>query len=434
MAERTDSKLRVLAVASHPVQYMAPIFRRMAKHPRVELRVAYCSLRGAEAAHDPEFGREVKWDVPLLDGYEWTHVPNNGPERESFFGMNNPGLRELIRDGRFDAVLCYTGYMRASFWIAWRAAKQAGAAFLFGTDASSLEARDGKAWKVVVKKLMWPRLFGLADQVIVPSTAGETMMRSLGIPGERITMTPFVVDNDWWIEKARRVDRLATRTDWGVSERDLVVLFCAKLQNWKRPLDLLRAFVQADVPEAVLIFAGEGPLRSQIESEARALGISSRVRILGFTNQSRLPAVYSSADLLVLPSEYDPCPVVVCEAMLCGLPVILSDNIRGRFDLVRPGVTGDIFPCSNVKALATSLKRLLADRPGLSALAANARRRMETWSPEHNIRATIAAIEAGVKRPHPPRRKRTPEKSRLKLLLYSHYFAPSIGGVETVVM
>jgi len=296
--------------------------------------------------------------------------------------------------------------VRASFWIARRAAKLARAAFLFGTDASSLEPRDGKAWKVALKKLVWPKLFGLADQVIVPSTASEAMMRSLGIPAERITMTPFVVDNDWWTEKVQCVDRRATRSDWGVSERELVVLFCAKLQNWKRPLDLLRAFAQADVPEAVLVFAGEGPLRSQIESEARVLGISSRVRILGFTNQSSLPAVYCSAELFVLPSEYDPCPVVVCEAMLCGLPVVLSDKIRGRFDLVRPGITGDIFACADVKALAALLKRLLLDRPGLSALAANARRRMETWSPEQNIEATIAAIEAGVKRVYDSRRSK----------------------------
>ncbi|HYK39427.1 MAG TPA: hypothetical protein VEU98_05345, partial [Candidatus Eremiobacteraceae bacterium] len=125
----------------------------MAQHPRLDLQVAYCSLRGAEAAVDPDFGREVKWDVPLLEGYEWTHVPNKRPERESFWGMNNPGLKDLIRDGKFDAVLCFTGYVRASFWIAWRAAKKAGAAFIFGTDASSLAPRDGSAWKVAVKKI-----------------------------------------------------------------------------------------------------------------------------------------------------------------------------------------------------------------------------------------------------------------------------------------
>jgi glycosyltransferase involved in cell wall biosynthesis len=224
------------------------------------------------------------------------------------------------------------------------------------------------------------------------------MMLSLGIPADRITLTPFVVDNDWWIAQARLADRQATRAHWGVSPQDLVVLFCAKFQDWKRPLDLLRAFAKAAVPDAVLVFAGEGPLRSQLESEAAALGVASRVRVLGFTNQSRLPAVYSAADLFVLPSNYDPCPAVVCEAMVCGLPVILSDEIRGRFDIVQPGVTGDIYPCGDTDALAASLRRLLSDRAALSVLATNAPARMETWSPRENVAAVVDAVARAAER------------------------------------
>jgi glycosyltransferase involved in cell wall biosynthesis len=393
-----DPRYRVLFIASHAVQYQSPIFRRLAVHPELDIHVAYCTLKGAEAALDPEFGAKIQWDVPLLDGYSWSEVPNRGSGKESFFGLCNPGLWKLIRQGTYDAVICYVSYMRASFLIARLAAKLSNAAFLFGTDASTLAPRDGRTWKVLVKKTSWPWLFRLADQVIVPSSASVQMMCELSIPHQRISLTPFVVDNDWWIEQAGYADRAATRAEWGVSARELVVLFCAKLQDWKRPLDLLRAFAKADVPDSALIFAGEGPLRSQIESEAAALGIASRVRILGFTNQSRLPAVYSAADLLVLPSGYDPCPVVVCEAMLCGCPVVISDQIRGRFDLVRPGSTGDIFPCGDVDALAASLRRLLSDRAALATLAANARARMETWSPRENIAATVEAIRIAVER------------------------------------
>src|SRR5882762_12018725 len=98
----SERRFRVLAIASHPVQYASPIFRLMAQHPHLDFQVAYCSMRGAEAAHDPEFGRSVKWDVPLLDGYAWTHVPNHGSGTESFFGLRNPGLWKLIRNGRFE--------------------------------------------------------------------------------------------------------------------------------------------------------------------------------------------------------------------------------------------------------------------------------------------------------------------------------------------
>src|ERR1700756_3256372 len=110
-----QERFKVLAIATHPVQYMAPLFRRMAQEPALDLQVAYCSLRGATVAnYDPDFQASVQWDVPLLDGYHWVEVPNQGTGEESFWGLRNPSLRELIRTGKFDAVLCYVGYVRAS--------------------------------------------------------------------------------------------------------------------------------------------------------------------------------------------------------------------------------------------------------------------------------------------------------------------------------
>src|SRR5712691_1533261 len=313
-----DRRYRVLAVATHPVQYMTPIFRRMAKHPSLDFQVAYCTRRGVEAGHDPEFGANIQWDVPLLDGYSWTHVPNRGSGAESFFGVFNPALWKLIRSGNYDAVLCFVGYVRATFWTALVAAKLSRTAFLFGTDAATLIPRDGRPWKAALKKILWPRLFRLADQVIVPSSGSRDMILSLGIPGDRVTLTPYSVDNDWWMQKSSQVHRSAVREAWGAGPDTSVVLFCAKLQPWKRPADLLRAFAKANISNALLVFAGEDPLHAHLESEAASLGVASRVRFLGFVNQSQLPAVYTSADLLILPSEFEPFGLVVNEAMCCG--------------------------------------------------------------------------------------------------------------------
>src|ERR1700730_12935734 len=108
----SERRYRVLAVSSHAVQYGAPVFRLMAQHPLVDFHVAYCSLRGAEAGHEPEFGTAVKWDIPLLDGYAWTHVPNRGSGAESFLGVRNPRLWSFIRQGKFDAVISHVGYVR----------------------------------------------------------------------------------------------------------------------------------------------------------------------------------------------------------------------------------------------------------------------------------------------------------------------------------
>ena len=66
-----EPRYRVLAIGSHPVQYMAPLLRRMAQHPQLDLSVAYCTLRGAQPVLDPDFNTTVKWDIPLLEGYPW---------------------------------------------------------------------------------------------------------------------------------------------------------------------------------------------------------------------------------------------------------------------------------------------------------------------------------------------------------------------------
>lgn len=387
--------LRVLFVATHPVQYESPLLRLLARDPRLEILMAYCSLQGAEAEFDRDFGVEVKWDVPLLEGYPWVVVKNRSWRTGlgSFFGLFNPEIWGLIRRGQFDAVVLFTGYAYSTFWMAILAAKLSGVAILFGTDATSMQPRDARRWKLPIKRFLLPRIFRLADVAILPSEAGRQFILSMGIPDSRIVLTPFVVDNTWWRERASEVDRGAVRREWGVPKDALVVLFCAKMQPWKRPGDVLNAFAKANVEGAYLVFAGDGPVRAGLEATAKSLGIAERTRFLGFVNQTGLPSVYRSADLFVLPSEYDPCPAVVCEAMLCGCPVVLSDEIRGRFDLVKNGETGFIFPCGNVEELARVLANTLGDRARLAELSRRAVERMETWSPRENVETTVLAIE-----------------------------------------
>jgi len=390
--------LRVLLVASHPVQYASPQFRLYAKDPRLDILVAYCGLQGAESHLDQEFGVEVKWDVPLLQGYPWIAIKNRSwcPGLGSFFGLFNPGIWSLVRRENFDAVVLYTGYVYASFWIALAAAKMSGAAVLFGTDAHVLSSRDNQGWRLAIKKLLWPRLFRLPDTVILPSSGGSVLMRSLGIAEERLALTPYCVDNDWWIAESSRVDRQAVRRRWDVPKDAPVVLFCAKLQPWKRPQDVLHAFVRAGLPNSYLVFAGDGALRSALESEVVSLKIGDRVRFLGFVNQSQLPETYIASDIFVLASEYEPFGVVVNESMLCGCPVIVSDRVGARFDLVREGETGFVFPMGEVGTLSELLHQVLQSPELLKRLSQAARNRMANWSPAQNLEGLVTALERAI--------------------------------------
>jgi glycosyltransferase involved in cell wall biosynthesis len=157
-------------------------------------------------------------------------------------------------------------------------------------------------------------------------------------------------------------------------------------------MDVLNAFSLANVPDSYLIFAGDGPLRSSLEHKAKELGIAHRIRFLGFMNQSQLPSVYRAADLLVLPSYYEPFGLVVNEGMLCGLPVVVSDRVGAKFDLVRPGENGYVFPVGNVNALAGILKEILPDTQKKSRMGAAAFQRMQTWSPHEYVEGIVHAV------------------------------------------
>ena len=394
-----DRRHRTLLVITHPVQYIAPTLRLLARRREIDLVVAYCSLVGSESTLDPDFGVNVAWDVPVLEGYSWVQVPNISPEPglAGFFGLLNLGLWKMIRTGGFDAVINLTSYIYASFWITLAATKVQKIPLLLGMDATQIASLDGKKWKLGIKKTLWPRLYGLADVVVVPSSGGVFLMRSLGIPAERVVQTAHSVDNAWWTDRASRVNRKIVRGSWNIPESAAVVLFCGKLQPWKRPQDALRAFAQSTVKDSYLVFAGDGPLRVHLEAEARALGIAHSVRFLGFVNQSNLPAVYRSSDVLVLPSEYEAFGLVVNEAMLCGCPVIVSDRVGARFDLVREGETGFIFPVANVEALTALLYENLTKRSRLHQIATAAQEQMNSWSPEKNVEGLIEAILTAVR-------------------------------------
>jgi glycosyltransferase involved in cell wall biosynthesis len=390
---------RLLIVAPLVVQYSDPLFRKIAQSSRLDLLVAYCSMQGAESGVDPGFGVNVSWDTPLLHGYQWLHVPNRSflKDQGNFFSLINPGLWTLVRDEHFSAVMI-CGYYFASAWIALAAAKWYGSPVLIVSDSHGLRSwRAQSSWMLRIKKTLLRAIFSLADGVVVSSSGGVEYLKSLGFPGERVVLAPTAVDNDWWTEQASKVDRNAVRATWNIPVEGKVALFCAKLQPWKGPMDLLEAFTRANIPNSYLVYAGDGPEKENLQHRVAEIGFAHRVRFLGFVNQSQLPSVYCAADLFVLPSLFEPFGLVVNEAMLCGLPVVVTDRVGAKFDLVRPEENGYVFPAGDVDALTSIIKDILPDTIKRARLSAAARQRMRTWSPREYADSVVRAVNLAAK-------------------------------------
>jgi glycosyltransferase involved in cell wall biosynthesis len=382
--------VRVLFVASHPVQYASPLFRLYSQDPRLEVTVAYCSLDGARRTHDPDFGVEFAWDVPLLDGYHWELVPNWAPRASlrGMFGLVNIGLWSTIRPDRFDLVVSYMGYRSMSAWITIAAARLHGVPLVLTLDSHRLRPADDRKWKVPIKKVLLPAIFSLADGIFAASSRTVRYVCQLGIR-RPVYLTPFAVDTGFFRERASVSDRPMTRRAWGVPERAFVALFVGKLVPWKRPADLLEAIARA--PDVWAVFAGDGALRQSLEARARQLGIDDRVRFLGFKQQTELPEIYAASDVLVLPSESETFGVVVNEMFAAGHPAVVSDACGSAGDLVRDGDTGFVVQVGDQLGYAEALRRLAGD-PGLcERMDKAAAARVDTWGPADNVDAVVEA-------------------------------------------
>jgi glycosyltransferase involved in cell wall biosynthesis len=123
---------------------------------------------------------------------------------------------------------------------------------------------------------------------------------------------------------------------------------------------------------STLRVAGSGPLRADLDAQARAQGVS--VEFLGVVEQTKLPAVYASSDVFVLASFTEGHPKVLLEAMACGLPCVASD-CAGNRSLVTDGETGLLFDPHRPEELAARLRRIFDD-PALAARLGKAARNM----------------------------------------------------------
>jgi hypothetical protein len=96
---------RLLLISSHPVPYAAPLYRLMTRQAELEIQVAYC---GVGPTRDSEFGRNLDWNVPLLDGYHWVRKRNwlLRPGLGRFFGLINPGIWLLISQRKLMRFRC----------------------------------------------------------------------------------------------------------------------------------------------------------------------------------------------------------------------------------------------------------------------------------------------------------------------------------------
>jgi glycosyltransferase involved in cell wall biosynthesis len=359
--------MRLAVVASHPVQYYAPLFRELAR--RVELTAFYAHDASAQDQAKAGFGVGFSWDVDLLSGYKHEFLKNEAkkPGLDRFNGVDTPGVGNALREGRFDALLLMGWHLKC-FMQALLTAKRIGLPVMVRGDSHLDTPRS--ALKVAAKRAIYPHFLRLFDAALVVGKRNRTYWEHYGYPRERMSDAPHCVDNAFFAERATPQARAELRTWLGITPETKVVLFAGKLVPFKRPLDLVEAVTSARMQgvQTEIMVAGDGPLASEIRACASARDL--RLHMLGFCNQSKMPAAYAAADLLVLPSNgRETWGLVVNESLASGTPALVSDAVGCAPDLTELLGESAVFRLGAIEDLAQKLRRALNSPPPPTAIA-----------------------------------------------------------------
>jgi glycosyltransferase involved in cell wall biosynthesis len=387
-------KPRLAVVATHPIQYVVPWYRHLERSGEYALRVFYLWNAGVTEKHDHGFGHALRWDLPLLEGYEHEFVRNLSPLPGTHrpWGLWNPSLVARVRAWRPDAVLLW-GYNYLSLLgliLRWR--RRDGPLLLRG-DSHRLLRRGGAA--EALRRGIIAGIFRRFSGFLYVGSANRDYFSYHGVGGERLFHVPHAVENDRFFaasgaasEEARR-----WRAELGIPVEHLVVLFAGKFERKKRPLDLLEAFRTVRLRDTSLLFVGAGELERDLREAARGV---ANVHFAPFQNQTGMPRVYAVADLFVLPSfgATETWGLAVNEAMCMGRAVVVSDHVGCAADLVVPRVNGLVFPAGDVKALSAALGEALADPQRLRRWGEAGRERIRAFDYERMTAGLRKALQA----------------------------------------
>lgn len=388
-------KYRLAIIASHPIQYLSPLYKKLAAHPDIDLIVYFCCDFGVAPRTDPGFGVPVKWDIPVLEGYKYVFLKNISPKPSpsSFFGLINPGIFPALWKRRYSAVMIF-GYSIASYLMAFGAAWFAKTPILFRGEVVLRQNRPRwfQFWKDLFLKIIFKKVAAFLS-IGSPSRA---FYDYYNVPPDKIFFTPYAVDNDRFIKESESAKPLSgkIRKELNFKENAPIVFFSGKLIPKKRPFDLIKAheLLLEEGMETALIFAGDGALKNELEDYVAEKKLKN-IRLLGFKNQTELPKYYGLADIFVLPSdEKEVSPLVINEAMCAALPIVMSGSIPSSVDFVNNGINGFTYPVGNIKKLAACLRAIIENSDKKKQMGKKSLEIIKNWTIDASVREIARSL------------------------------------------
>ncbi len=348
---------KIAIVITHPIQYYAPFFKKLNSQKDIKIKVFYTWEQAKDKVIDKKFGKEIKWDIPLLEGYEYTFVKNTATKQQSnkFWTIKNPTLIQEIAGWHPHAIIVF-GWNNLSHFKAMKYFKGKVPVYFRG-DSTLLDEKQNI--KKFIRRIWLKYVYKHIDYALYVGTKNKEYFQEMGLKAKQLVYAPHAIDNNRFFDnntKKYTEKAEAWRKELGFSDNDLIILFVGKLEPKKNP----HIFVELAqrLQNYKFIIVGNG----QLEKELKNISTNTNnILFLPFQNQSIMPIVYRLGDIFILPSSGpgETWGLAVNEAIACEVPVIVSDKVGCAYDLIENKDTGYIFHADNITDLENKTKILI---------------------------------------------------------------------------
>lgn len=342
----------IIIVQNKPTQFDVPLYQRIAQENPFKLIVYYTQTYSNNTVfnenYDPEIGRSPDWD----------HLKNAKYDRRDITAAeakNAQLVAQKIIADQPDLVILSGYYPRLHAVLA-ILLKLKGVKIGLRSDNSIPHSHLSgiQGWLKRTALSYWLKIYDSWHPV---GTLAREYLETISGITKPTFYFPYNVDNHWFAKTSStyRNRRDEIRQTFDIPSNAYVVLGIMKWHPREDPLTLVKAFAQLhqQLPNTFLILVGDGILRSDIEKEIEPF--KKAVVLPGYVAYSELSKFYGISDVFVHPAVNEPWGVSVNEALACGLPVITSDGVGSRIDLIQEGQNGFVFPQQDIQSLAKTL-------------------------------------------------------------------------------
>ena len=305
----------------------------------------------------PEYENDKGVNVYRVDNY-MIH-PNNFIDwiMQLNFNMLSKATEIINKEGGFDVI-------HAHDWLVTYAAKSLKNAYdipivatIHATEAGRNSGIHDETQRYI-NDTEWLLTYEATEVIVNSNYMKNEIQRLFGLPFDKINVIPNGIN----LSNLTGIEREYDFRRQYAMDNEKIILYVGRLVYEKGVQHLIAAMpkILSNYNDAKLIIAGRGGMMDELRAEASNLGLNDKIYFTGYLNSKQVQKMYKCADVAVFPSTYEPFGIVALEAMLAGVPTVVSD-VGGLDEIVTHGVDGMKSYAGNANSIADSVTALLYD-------------------------------------------------------------------------